>query len=779
MLDHSPQIPPDVSDRPTPPPAPEHAPDAAAFPTAAELLDSMTDIGVVGLTVDGRVGAWNRAAQRLFGIARGDALGRSFDALATLPRAGNDDVASLLALAAAGGRAERTLPFARPDGESWLARVVVDAIRGADGGLRAYTLAAREVHRGDGGATGTAPPPRQLAQMLIDGVQDYAIFSLDASGHVTSWNKGAQRAKGYSAPEIVGRHFSVFYRPQEVERGWPDEELRRATELGRYEDEGWRVRQDGSLFWANVIITAIRDGRGALLGFSKVTRDLTERREHEEQLRQREEDFRMLVEGVHGHAMFLVDADGRIQTWNAGAQRLMGYEASQVVGHPTSVLYTEQDRNSAQFNLALQAAKLRGQVQFKAWRRRADGLPIWVEVNSTVLHDADGGCRGFVQVLRDLTESARVEALETEGRRTAEFIALLSHELRNPLAPIRNAATMLKRLPADRETTAWCADLVDRQVNHLARLVDDLLDVSRVTNGKIRVQSDECDLAAIVTQAVDSLRPTVAGHGHRLATQIDAGPTPLIGDATRLTQVVTNLLTNAAKYTAPSGTIEVTLRRDGTGWAALEVRDTGIGMSPTLLQRAFEPFVQGERALARSEGGLGVGLTLVKTIVQLHGGSVEAASAGEGRGTTFTVRLPVGTAPARADAPPPARRRARARASLRVLVVDDNTDAADSVAMMLRLEGHQVEVAYDGLAALAVAQRQRPEVAVLDIGLPGIDGYELARRLRGLSGLDHVRLIALTGYGQEQDIEAARAAGFEHHLAKPAPTDVLARLVAA
>ena len=608
-------------------------------------------------------------------------------------------------------------------------------------------------------------------RLLVESIQDYAIFTLDLLGNITSWNKGAQRIKGYAADEAVGKHFSIFYRAEDIERGWPQEELKRAVANGRYEEEGWRVRKDGTSIWANVIITALRDEAGEVLGFSKVTRDLTERRRHEEELRQREEDFRLLVEGVRGHAMFLVDTDGCIRTWNAGAQRMLGYSSEQVLGKPNSILYTPGHGEVEQIQHAVSMASATGHIEFQAWRQRADGVRIQVEVSATEVQDAKGGSRGFVQIIRDLTDRQRVEALEKEGRRITEFIAMLSHELRNPLAPIRNAVAILKRF-ADKPETVWCADLIERQVSHMARLIDDLLDVSRVTRGKIRLEVEPVVLNQIVEQAVESMRPTVHGYGLSLSLDLASDPLTVSGDATRLTQVLMNLLSNAAKYTLPPGDLRVSLTAVGAE-AVLQVSDTGIGLSDELMESVFEPFVQGDRGLARSEGGLGLGLTLVRGVVELHGGSVTAKSNEAGKGTTFTVRLPC-VVPVQ-DVPPSAPTPVSHRRA-KVLVVDDNEDAAESMATLLRLDGHEVEVAYDGIRALEIAATQVPDVAFLDIGLPGMDGYEVARRLQALPGLHRLRLIAVTGYGHDKDKAAAAAAGFHLHVTKPVQPGELAEM---
>jgi PAS domain S-box-containing protein len=499
--------------------------------------------------------------------------------------------------------------------------------------------------------TDPASPPQlgdAMFRHLVDSVQDYAIFALDPGGFITSWNLGAQRIKGYSAAEAIGRHFSIFYLPQSIAAHWPQEELRRARALGRFEDEGWRVRKDGTHFWANVIITAIVDEHGTPLGFSKVTRDLTERRRHEEALKERERNFRLLVDGVKDHAMFLLDRQGRIRTWNIGAQRVLGYGPEEMLGRDVALLYTEHDRATGRPMVDLANADA-GSLRAEGWRQRADGTTFWAEVSITALTDEAGHSEGFVQIVRDRTERRRIEALEHEGRRINEFIALLSHELRNPLAPIQNAVGVLAH-KADSPDVRWCADVIGRQTTHMKRLVDDLLDVSRITSGKIRIERHPLDLNVVVAQAVDAMRGSAAERGHTIELHLPEQPLMLLGDATRLNQVVVNLLVNALKFTPPNGRIEVKAQERGAT-ACVQVIDNGIGMPESLLGRAFEPFVQGEGALDRREGGLGIGLTLVKSIVELHGGTVAAASRGSGHGTTVTLSLPFPIGPPGAALP--------------------------------------------------------------------------------------------------------------------------------
>jgi PAS domain S-box-containing protein len=373
------------------------------------------------------------------------------------------------------------------------------------------------------------------------------------------------------------------------------------------------------------------------------------------------------------------------------------------------------------------------------------------------------------------------EALKDADRRKDEFLATLAHELRNPLAPIRNSLQILKMPGVDAGTVGRSRDMMERQVHHLVRLVDDLLDVSRVMRGKIELRRERVELASVVARAVETVQPLVDAQGHRLGVSLPDESLPLDADPVRLAQVVGNLLTNAAKYTEPGGHIRLTAEREGDE-AVLRVRDDGIGIAPEVLPRVFDLFVQVDHAATRSQGGLGIGLTLVKNLVEMHGGSVDARSAGLGRGSEFVVRLPISAHGLERDQVRGEEKPTRpaSPSGLRLLVVDDNHDAADSLAMMLRLQGHEVRVAHSGPAALEAVEDYAPDVVFLDIGMPGMDGHEVARRMRRQPGLEKVVLAALTGWGQQEDRRRTTEAGFDHHLVKPpepkAVESVLAQL---
>ena len=606
---------------------------------------------------------------------------------------------------------------------------------------------------------------------LVEGARDYAIFMLNPDGVVISWNDGAERIKGYRADEIIGRHFSVFYTQEALDAGWPAEELRRARMLGRFEDEGWRVRKDGGLFWANVVITAIRDADGELRGYSKITRDLSERRRNERNLAESEENLRLLIEGVKDHAIFGLDATGRVRDWNAGAERVLGFRRDEVVGRHVSIFFNEEDVAAGKPQCELDAARDSGYVEAAGWRVKADGTPLWTDITLTALRERDGGLRGFVQIIHDLSERRRVHELESEGRRINEFIAMLSHELRNPLGPIRNAVGILRQVDP-RPEAASSVQMIERQVAHLSRLVDDLLDVSRVTSGKVHLRRKPLELNQLLQAAVDSARPGFDARGHTLEVKLAAQALPIQGDATRLTQAIVNLLTNAAKYTPDGGVVRVETAARGAV-AAVHVTDNGIGMSPALMATAFGLFVQGERTLDRSEGGLGIGLALVKSLVTLHGGEVAVTSAGPGHGSEFVITLPLAVAGPNPAAAAPAA--AVAHRPRRILVVDDNRDAVASLALLLQLDGNEVQIAHDGEEALRLAGAGALDAVVLDVGLPTINGYEVARRLRAMPALRGTRLIALTGYGRDSDRRSAAEAGFDAHFVKPVDFDTLVR----
>jgi PAS domain S-box-containing protein len=610
-------------------------------------------------------------------------------------------------------------------------------------------------------------------QLLIEGVVDYGIFVLDPGGHVISWNSGAEKLKGYRREEIIGKHFSIFYPPEAKATGWPQEELRRARELGRFEDEGWRVRKDGTLFWANVIITAVHASDGSLTGYVKITRDLTERRRHEEELRVSEERFRLLVESVRDYAIFMLDPDGIVRSRNAGAQALKGYAAGDIIGRHFSSFYTPQDQQAGKPATELRQARANGRVEDEGWRVRKDGTLFWANVVITAVYGANGDLLGYAKVTRDMTQRRRLEELERSSRMMNEFLAMLAHELRNPLAPMRNAITVMQLEPIASTALRDCRDIIDRQLTHVTRLVDDLLDVGRLATGKIKLRLQLHRIDEVVARSVETVRPMMQARGHALEIDQPATPVHVNGDATRLSQVLQNLLLNAAKFTPDRGRIVLKVETEGP-FVAISVRDNGRGIDAVDLERVFGLFIQGDNGTP-NESGLGIGLTLARSLTEMHGGRLDATSPGRGLGSTFTVRLPLVNMQSDGDDGPQAER--GPSSGRRVLVVDDNRDAADSTITILRLLGHQAECAYNGRDALETARRFPADVVLLDLAMPGMDGFETLKLLRALPGRENVFAIAMTGYGSGDDRQRTTSAGFNAHLTKPVELGALIALL--
>jgi PAS domain S-box-containing protein len=894
-------------------------------------------------------------------------------------------------------------------------------------------------------------------RLLVHGTTDYAIFLLDPEGRIASWNPGAERLKGYKAEEIIGQHFSRFYPQDAIDRGWPAHELTVAAREGRFEDEGWRVRKDGSQFWANVVITALHDEAGNLRGFSKITRDLTERRRAEEAIRQanaelerrveeRTAALRESAERLHEQACLLDlahvlirDVEGHIVLWNQGAARMYGFRKEEAEGHVSHALlrtefpkplgqittdllrdgewqgeliHTRQDGSrlavashwalhrddtgqpvrvvevnndvtelkrlrtalhdererlrvtlvsigdavittdtegritflngvaesltgwtnaeaagqplEAVFrivnedsrqpveNPALRALKegvvvglanqtvlirkdgterpiddsaapvrdgqghvvgcvlvfrdvterrrlekenadrlraarqlaaivessedaivsksLDGIIQtwnataerlfgftaeqaegqhisliipadrakeeeeiiariragekvehFDTVRVRSDGQPIPISLTISPIRDETGRIVGASKIARDITDRKQAEEriyslmaeLKQADKRKDEFLATLAHELRNPLAPIRNALALMRQTRDDKELIEDARRTMERQMTQMVRLVDDLMDVNRINQNKLQLRKQRIDLAAVVQSAVETSRPLIEQGGHQLTVMLPQEAIPLDGDLTRLAQVFANLLTNAAKYTEQGGRIWLTAERVGSN-AIVTVRDTGIGIPAEAMPALFEMFSQVERSLERSQGGLGIGLMLVKRLTEMHGGTIEAHSEGPSKGSEFIVRLPLVT-----EKPKPPKSEAEKAITVsgrRILVVDDLKDSAQSLAILLKVLGNEVRTAYDGEEAVRAAEEHRPEVILLDIGLPKLNGYEAARRIRERLG-NNVVMIALSGWGGEADRRRATEAGFNAHMTKPVELDTLQKLL--
>jgi PAS domain S-box-containing protein len=1146
------------------------------------LVHGTTEYAIFMLDPHGRIVTWNAGAERIKQYRAEEIIGQHFSRF--YPQEANDRgwPAHELKVAAAEGRFEDEGWRVRKDGSRFWANVVITALRNEHGDLQGFSKVTRDLTARKQ-AEEALRRSEERFRLLVEGVKDYAIFLLDPQGHVASWNPGAERIKGYKAEEIIGQHFSRFYPQEAVDRGWPAHELTVAKAEGRFEDEGWRVRKDGTLFWANVVITALHDEAGSFVGYSKITRDLTERKRSEENARRLVEQTtaRRVAEGsarliqeqrerLHvtlasiGDAVISTDAEGRVDFLNPVAVELVGWKAAEATGrnledvfqivneetrqpvdnpalralrdgrivglanhtilisrdgterpiddsaapirdtqgntlgsvlvfrdvseqrraerasrknqeilqlvhkigkighwewnsltdenkwspeiealyglppggfeggyqgwakliHPDDLPQAEKDVQRAfesgeyfsEFRVIWpdgsvhwletrahvfkdsegravriigvnmditerkhQEDRLResegrlaalveavpqlvwtarpdGEVDFAnrrwyeytgltpeqtmgsgwaaavhsddrertlaAWQaslqsgepveieyrlRSADGQHRWQLVRGVPVKDGEGrvlkwfgtitdihdhkrteadrqklvtlaenstdfigmcdlegvpfyinraglemvglegienarrtpvrefffpedqpriineffpsvlergdgeievrfrhfktgealwmlyrvfsltdpqGHRvGLATVSRDITQRRHLEDnlrqlaadLSEADRRKDEFLATLAHELRNPLAPIRNALQII-RLSSDRGAREQARTLMERQLVQMVRLVDDLMDVSRITRGKLELRKERVRLAAVVSSAVETSRPFIKEMGHELIVTLPKQPIIVDADLTRLAQVFMNLMNNAAKYSDRGGHIRLTAERQGSD-VVVSVKDTGIGIDADQLPRIFELFTQVDRSLEKSQGGLGIGLSLVRRLVELHNGRIEARSEGPGKGSEFIVRLPVVDGVSRPQAAGGEEDQTIVKSSLRILIVDDNRDGADSLAMMLRVMGNDTRTAYDGQEGVDVAEEFRPDVLLLDIGLPKLNGYEACRRIREQAWGKCVTLIAVTGWGQDEDRCRSHDAGFDHHMVKPVDPQALMKML--
>jgi PAS domain S-box-containing protein len=600
-----------------------------------------------------------------------------------------------------------------------------------------------------------------------------AVITTDINGGITFLNPVAESLTGWTLAEAAGVPLiGVFNIVNEETRHAVENPAARALREGvvvGLANHTLLIAKDGTERPIDDSAAPIRNGQGEVVGVVLVFRDVTERRRAEKALQESEERFRLLVESVKDYAIFMMDPEGRVVSWNAGAERIKGYKDREIIGQHFSVFYTPEERQDRRPQMGLTTAKDEGTFEDEGWRVRKDGTRFQAHVVITPVYDEAGTHRGFAKITHDVSERRKWEQEHLREReasiRKDQFLAVLSHELRNPLTPIRNVLQVLTQQAASTPVLRQACEMMDRNVRVMTRLVDDLLDLSRIASGKVEIKRELVEVSVIMERGAETARPVVDAHRHHLTVTPPKDPMWVEGDPVWLGQVVMNLLTNAAKYTGEGGKIWLTAEREGDR-ATIRVRDTGIGIEPDKLPRVFEMFTQVDTSLNRTEGGLGVGLSIVKKIVELHGGAVEARSGGRGAGSEFVVRLPLRTAaPARMDQAEDAAR--AATRPLRVLVVDDNADAADSLAMFLKLYGHDVQAAHSGAAALNLVKTYSPQVIILDLSMPVMDGFQVAQRLRLNIDMSKVALIALTGLGQESDRRRTRDAGFNYHIVKP------------
>ena len=755
------------------------------------LRTTLASIGDAVLTTDagGRITGLNPVAAALTGWTHDEALGRPFGDVfrivnETTREPVADPVAKVLAEGVVVGLANHTVLIAR-DGREHAIDDSAAPIRDADGRLIGVVLVFRDIAERRAAEKRVADA-RAFAEAIVDAVRE-PLLVLDAELRVVSASRSFYRDFGVT-PEHT-EHRLVY---ELGNRQWDIPALRRLLEEVLPQNtafDDFEVEHDFDTLGHRAIRLnarrVFREGASGALILLAIE-DITERRQAEVQRRLVEERFRMMVEQVNDHAIFSTNVDGLATTWNEGVRRVLGFDQAQFIGIDiTDTIFTPQDVADGVPERELHEAAVNGTAGNDRWMRRQDGSEFYAMGTTTALRSATGNLIGFVKVMRDQTERQRMEKqlrqyaddLAEADRHKNHFLAMLAHELRNPLAPIANAVRLLQRSGGnDAAAVQTAAAMMQRQTAQLQRLVDDLLDIARISRGRIELQRTRLKLRDVIEQAVEAARVPCADKDIAFDVALPAEPLWVDADATRLLQVLGNLLHNACKFTARGGKVWLTVSLDSSH-AVIRVRDDGVGIAAEKLPRVFDMFMQGDTAIERANGGLGLGLTLAKSLVEKHGGSVQAFSDGPGRGSEFVVRLPLAQQAVPADAAPPAAA-APSIAGRRILVVDDNRDAAQTLALLLSLDGGQTRVAHDGHEALDVAAQMQPEVVLLDIGLPKLNGYEVAERMRQQPWGEHITLVALTGWGQEEDRRKSAQAGFDAHLVKPVDYDALLRLLA-
>jgi len=804
-------------------PHPDSAQDEAIPLAFLGSIVESSDDAIIGLTLDGLIISWNAAATRIFGHSEGDATGRPISLL--VPAGRQEEEQRILEKVKRGERVDHfeTMRLTK-DGRQICVSLTVSPVRDATGMVFAASEVARDIEP-------QKQSERALAQLAaIVESSDDAIVSKSLDGIIQSWNAGAERIFGYAPDDIIGKHITTIIPPElhDEERTIIDR-IRAGERIEHFDTI--RIGKNGRRIPISLTVSPIRDARGEIIGASKIARDFSDRQRTERELREsrhrlaseaaalarlseasarlwKSQSLAAGLDEILRTSMSLAGATkGNIQLMNVARNTLsivthQGFDAGflatfdhmaagdsraacgrALAGRQAVVIEDVlADEDYAPFHEVARAAGYRAVVSFPLVA--ADGSTLGaISVHFPSPHRPSEAqmrrlqlyCRtasDFIHRIRlEHALRERESALQDADRRKDEFLALLAHELRNPLAPIRHALAASRNPDATAEQKARSNDIVERQVVHMGRLLDDLVDISRITLGTVSLRKVPTTLATAIETSVEAAQPYIDAKRHELTINVPGHPVALEADPVRLAQIFSNLLINAAKYTTRGGHIELSVT-DGDGQVIVTVRDNGIGISPEMMSRLFTLFAQAQPALGRTEEGLGVGLALVRALVGLHGGTVEARSEGIGRGSEFIVRLPVGQPGTGPEEPAPRESAAPGRRR-RVLVVDDNRDAADSCATMLELSGHQVHTAYNGTRALQAGASFLPEIVLLDIGLPDLNGYEVARRIRASTWGADVVLVAVTGWGKDEDRERAFAAGFNEHLTKPvAPEDV-------
>jgi PAS domain S-box-containing protein len=743
----------------------------------AAIVESSDD-AIISKSLDGTIRSWNQGAERLYGYSAEEAVGCSISML--MPPQRMNDFPTLIEKLQRGENIKHfETERLTKDGRTIDVFLTVSPLKDALGNIFGASTIARDITERKQAEKSLQSAQEQLQLVTDTMAVAVARCSRDmryiwVSQGYTRWvQRPLEEINGRLIPEIIGEEAFATIRPH-IETVLTGE---------RVEYESLVNMQGRGLRWINAIYTPTYDRTNTPDGWVAVIVDITSHKELEEAVRVSEERFRLAAEAVNGIIYDIDYVTNRLER-TRGLFEVLGYQPREVPA--TNEWWIEQmhpdDRPHIleAYKHLLDSELLEFQYEYRL--RHKDGRWIHLMDRSVVTRDDHGRATRQVGCSLDITQIREAEqALKDADRLKDEFLAMLAHELRNPLAPICNAVQIMGRFPSPEPEVNRMREVIERQTELLTRLVDDLLDVSRITQGRIALRKEPVELHAIITRAVETTRPLIATRQHQLNITLPHEPVEVEGDLIRLAQAVSNLLNNAAKYTEVGGEIRLEAEVEG-GEVTVRVKDTGMGISPVDLPQVFRLFSQVDRSLDRTQGGLGIGLTVVQNLIDMHGGRVEAFSEGAGKGSEFVIHLPVMTKPVTRETVAVTNsiedgKRIQPSTAYRILVVDDNVDSAEGMAILLKFAGHQVQMAYDGLGALELARSFLPQVVLLDIGLPKMNGYEVANQLRQEVAFEKAVLIALTGYGQAEDRLRSKVAGFDHHLTKPIDYDVLSSLI--
>ena len=718
------------------------------------LVESATDYAIYMLSLDGRVTTWNPGAQRLKGYSLAEIQGQPFERFFTLEDRRNGTPARLLETARTEGRVESQGWRIRKDGSRFWAMATLHAVRDDTGEMIGFAKITRDMSAQREAQLALAESEQRF-RLLVEGVIDYAIYMIDVNGAITNWNKGAERIKGYRADEVTGRHFSLFYTPEERQAGLPARAIATALAEGRYESEGWRVRKDGTRFWASAVIDPIYDDHGQHIGYAKITRDISERKAAEEALTESERQFRLLVSGVVDYALYMLDPNGIVTSWNAGAEHIKGYTAEEVIGQHFSRFYTEADRAAGAPMRALQTAAETGRYEAEGWRLRKDGSLLWASVVLDAIRDETGRLIGYAKITRDVTDKrnaqlelqrahdqlAQAQKMEALGQLTGG----VAHDFNNLLMVVSGQAQLLRRTLADDPRALRALDAIETSARRGEDLTRHLLSFAR----RQRLQPVSLALGERLSGLKELLSASLPASVQLI---IDAPKKlwPVEADLSELELALLNLTVNARDAMPNGGILTIaaenaTLKSGAGGdlageFVALSVADTGVGIPADILPRVFDPFFTTKDV----SKGTGLGLSQVYGFTQQSGGTV-AVKSELGQGTVFTLYLPRAlAAPKRATEQPVA----EAAFGAKILVVEDNPEVAEVAAGMLEQLGHKVRLVSNAAAAVAaVREGEAPDMVFSDIVMAGeMDGVSLARRLR--EEAPQLPVLLATGYSQ-------------------------------